>query len=368
MKRIMSLLLAVLFAFGVWMGTASASDAREQSADLTLNEAVAMALSHSKAVKKAGLDIDRADEEREEAEKLVDFIPTGVGLYAPGVREAYTNMLTKELQWQMSKRSLTAAEDKVALDACVKYWAVQSAQKAVTAQEAALEKARADLRKVEAGYALGMVNRETLLGAQALFEQAKGALEAARLELTNAYESLNQAIGLYRYDRPVLVDELIYTPLEISDLDSAVQRTIAQNPQVWQAEQLVVIRDRVRYIQDNWDIADIDLQKSELDAADLKESMKLLARNLYYVTRKLEESYPAALNGVESAQEALRVAELKYEVGLVTKGDVAAAKAQLEQARTRLHELTAQHAQFKLAFEKPWAYIGGTSAGAPNAH
>lgn len=363
MKRIISLLLVVLFTLGVWTGTGLASDVRDKPVTLTLNEAISMALSHSKAIKKAGLNVDRAEEDRQDAKKIVSFIPTGVGPYLPEVEAAYTNLLTKELQWQMSKRSLTAAEDTVVLDTCRKYWAVQAAQRAVDAQKAALEQARGDLHAAEASYAVGMLSEEGLLGGRAAFEHAKGALEAAQYDLELAYIAFNDEVGLGREERPVLAEEVVYVPLDVADLQNAVQRTVEQNPHIWQREQLIVIADKVRYLQDNWNIADIDMQLAELDAADLKDAMQILGRTIYYSARKAEESYPAAREVLEVAKESLRVAELKHEVGLITRTEVAKAEAQVAEAEKNLYNLITQQAYLKLACEKPWAYNPGPASG-----
>lgn len=358
MKRLLGIIFMTILMLGIWTGPTFANDEQQaESIELTLNDAIFRALTHSKEVKKANLDIERAKEAREDAKDIVDFIPTGVGPYVPEVREAYTNLLIKDLEWQMSKRSLTAAEDAVALNTCQKYWAVQQAQRYLKAKELAFEQARADLRKAKASFEVGLINEEALLGAQTLFKKAKGELEAARNELAKAYAEFNDLVGLKSDECPVLTEEATFSPLEVTDLQSAVQRTIEQNPQVWQAEHLIMIKDKVRYLQDNWSIADIDMKKAELDVGSLKDNLRLLGRTLYYAARSAEESYSALVTGVELARESLRVTKLKYEVGMATEADVIKAEKELAEKEKSLYDVITQHAYLKLAFQKPWAYL-----------
>lgn len=361
-RKLLNVLLITLIILGLGTGTALASNQQQEGPlQLTLNEAIARALACSEAVEKAELDIDRAEKEHVDAEKMVEFIPSGIGPYTPEVEAAYTNLITTDLKWRMAKRALSAAEDKVVLDTCNKYWAVQRAQKNVAVKQAALEKARADWLKAKLSFEIGIINQEALLGAQTRYEAAKGALQSAKNDLAKAYVAFNNLIGIQAERRPVLSERVSFSPLEVNDVHNAVQRIIDRDPQIWQAERRVSILKKVRYLYDNWDVADIDMQKAALDVESLEESMYLLGRSLYYAIRNVEASYPAAEQAVRMAEESYRVAQLKYEVGLATKTDVADAKAKLLDAQKSLYDLITQHAYLKLAFQKPWAYAGGGS-------
>ncbi|MBC7347105.1 MAG: TolC family protein, partial [Clostridia bacterium] len=64
---------------------------------------------------------------------------------------------------------------------------------------------------------------------------------------------------------------------------------------------------------------------------------------------------------VAQAEEALRLARLRYEVGMATRLEVQAAELMLAQAEAAAASVLRQHAYYKLAFQKPWAVAGSTA-------
>jgi len=175
--RFISLILAVFFAAGALVpGAAAKEPARPQ---VSLNEAVALALAHSEAVKKAAKEIDRTETLREEAASQLDYTP----IEFPGdprIEIAWSKLLASDLTWRMSKKTLTAQEDAVALDACKKYWDVLKAQERVEAAEAALKSAERQLQNARVGYRVGMVTQQALVAAEVQLGGARASLAGAQ--------------------------------------------------------------------------------------------------------------------------------------------------------------------------------------------
>jgi outer membrane protein TolC len=336
--------------------------------ELTLNQAIAMALEHSEAVKKAEKEIDRTYELREESADQLDYVPTA----PPGnkyVEMAWANLLAADLTWRMSKKSLTAEQDEVALDACKKYWDVLKAQEKVRAAEEGLKKADWELRRARANFQVGMIPQAALVAAEAQLAGAKATVEAAKNDLDNAYASFNQLVGLWPQDRPVLVDGVNFNPLQVSDVETEVGRIVDESPTVWLAKENVTLK---KYLEDfmfytgeyrPYQARKIEVEQAELDAASAKKMLEEVTRSLYYKAKSLEESYQALQEGVKTAEENLRVTKVKYDVGMATRAEVAAAEAALAEAKQKVLEIACQHAYLKLAFEKPWAYISLAVAG-----
>jgi outer membrane protein TolC len=336
--------------------------------ELTLNQAVALALAHSEAVKKAEKEIDRTYEWREERADQLDYVPTAPP-GNPKVEIAWSNLLAADLTWRMSKKSLTAEQDKVALDACKKYWDVLKAQEKVRAAEEGLKKADWELRRARANFQVGMIPQADLVAAEAGLARAKAALEAAKNDLDNAYASFNRLVGLWPQDRPVLVDGVNFAPLEVPDVNVEVGRIVAESPTVWLANEKVTLQ---KYYEDMmfytgeyrpYQVRKIEVEQAELEAASTRKMMEEITRSLYYNAKSLEESYQALQEGVKTAEENLRVTKVKYDVGMATRAEVAAAEAALAEAKQKALETACQHAYLKLAFEKPWAHISLAVAG-----
>jgi len=131
-RKLVSVAAAVVLFLGV---LAPAAWAKEPATpELSLERAIELALAHSESVKRAEKEIDRTEEWREYRAEELDYIPIG----APGsaaVEVPWSQLLLADLEWRMSKKSLAAEKDKVALDTCKKYWDVLQAQEKVKASQ-----------------------------------------------------------------------------------------------------------------------------------------------------------------------------------------------------------------------------------------
>lgn len=365
-KQFVALAVAICFTF---LFAVPPVMAREPAAlEISLNEAIAMALERSESVKKAEKEIERTEALREEAADQLEYTPV-MPAGNPAVEAAWANLLAADLTWRSSKKSLTAEQDAVALDTCKKYWDVLNAQKKVEAAEDALKSAEAELQKVRAYYRVGMVPFSALARAEAQYSAALAGLESARNELNSAYVAFNKLVGLWPEDRPVLTTPVEFVPLEVADLDHEVARVLENCPQVWLEEQKVKLKE---YSQDimfytgimtgtfsykPYEARKIEVEQAELDAASTKKLFEEITRKLYYRVKSLEEAYESALEEVRYAEENLRVQQKKFEVGMATRADIAAAEKQLSEAEKKAFEIACQHAYMKLAFEKPWAHL-----------
>ena len=363
------LCFSLLFPVG---GQAVAGE-QEDGISLTLNEAISRALAVSEELEKSELEIDRTKELREEANNELDYTPTfQSGVYVPTVEIAWNNLLMADLTWRMSKKSLTATQDGVALKTCKEYWDVQVAEEDLQVKKKALKKAKVDLRNARASFDVGIVSREAVFGVEALLKQAESAFVEAENNLEDAYVSFNQLVDLKPGDRPELKENAEFYPLDIDNLDVEVQRVLERSPSVWLAEKKV---DLSKYTQDltmasgkyrPYEVRKIEVEQSELEAKSTKDSIKLLTRTLYYTVDDLEEAITAAEQGIKTSQEKLRNIQLKYDLGMTTRADVIEAEVDMAEAEKGLYKLITNHAYMKLAFKKPWAYIGSAGQETPS--
>lgn len=105
----------------------------------------------------------------------------------------------------------------------------------------------------------------------------------------------------------------------------------------------------------------IEKQQAQLDASEAKEVTAKLVRTLYANVIGLEEAYNQTIAQQKSAQEILRLANVRYENGMATKLEVLTAEVAVTQAETEARGILQQHAYLKLAFQKPWAMVSGAA-------
>ncbi|MGQ9825695.1 MAG: TolC family protein [Desulfotomaculales bacterium] len=342
--------------------------------ELTLQQAVEMALANSKSVKRAEYDVDRSYEVRQKAADNVKWFPAGPisGENAAKAAAAFTGLVQADIGWQSAKKSYEAEKDATAMSVQKAYYEVLKAQEKVRSAELAAKNAEWQYRVLKAKFAAGMAAQTNLVAGEAGLAAAKGALEAAKKALDDTYQQFNLLVGLWPEDRPVLVDRPGFEPLKVDNLDAAVERAVEESPSVWLAKQnidyyklrLDLYPFNSSSATDPYKAWEIDVSKKELEAASAEEQFRRLVRSIYYAARQVEDSYAAQEQLVATAKENLRVTEVKYQVGMATRAEVADAQAKLADAERSLLEMACQHEILRLAFAKPWAYAGtGSSSG-----
>jgi len=364
LSQIFSTLLCVSLFAGVMMPLpAAAIEPEPVRPEISLNDAISRALSNSKEVLKAQKEIERTEALKEQADAQLDYIPT----YAPGtalVEVPWANMMAADLTWQMSRKSADATVDATALSTCKKYWDVIRALEKVEVARLGVKSANQQRAIAMLSQSVGIISPINSEQVNLKLIEAEANLANAENELENAYAVFNQAIGLNPWDRPILTDdEIVFTPLEIENLQTEISRVKATSPSLWLAQEKVTMQ---KYLKDMmfytgeyspYKARKIELEQAELDAMSAEQMYETIVRSLYYTILSLEESAQIAGEAVKLAEESLRLAKLRYDLGMAIRADVTAAEQELAQARSNYNELVVQHTYMKLAFEKPWAHL-----------
>lgn len=367
-QKLTSSIILVVFTLLTLALPVGAADSPEPAAPektpevtLTLNQAIALAIDNSDAIKKAGKEIDRTRELRDYANDQLNYIPKNP--VEPQIQIPYASMLSADLTWQMSKKSYTSEEDSVALDTCKKYWDLLQAQEKLRNEELGLSKAQQLLANAQVSHRVGVVANPDLVAAEVMYSGSRASVETARNDLDKAFDVFNLQIGVGPQERPVLTEPAVYEPLEIQDLEREVSRVLETSPKLWLAKEMVsmqdVLADMALYTgaYTPYKARRIAVEQAELDYTNAKDLFKEITRSLYYAVIDLEEAYNATGESLRLAEENLRVKKLKFEVGMATKSEVTAAEFDVASAKKKQNDLAYQHAYMKLAFEKPWAYV-----------
>lgn len=333
-----------------------------ENPELTLQQAVEMAVSNSKSVKSAQYDIDRTAELREKASDKVQFTPIDETTTAG--EAAFTNLQQADRNWQMSRRTYEAEQDSVVMRAYKAYNGLLQAMENVRMAEIQLKDNNNQHNIALAKSRVGMINKAELIQSEAVVQTAKADLEAARKALDASYEEFNLLVGLRPENKPVLVGAPVFEELQVSNLDYEAQKALEKSPTAWLAQKNVDLA-QIAYNIWNYDatagsikVTKIDLDKAKLSAQDTNEQVKNLVRSLYYSIKQLEEQHASAQESIKVAEESLRVTKVKYEVGMATATDVTTAEITLEKAKKQVFDILCQHEILIYAFQKPWAYAG----------
>jgi outer membrane protein TolC len=360
--------LIFIFCGFLFLSLLSAAWAGEQQSNvrqITLEQAVNMAIDNSSTLKTDSLAIDQAKYDRDAAALAVTFTPTGQ--VTPSAEISFSKLLQADMAWQMAKKNYDADKDTVVMKVYQAYGNVLQALAAVEAAQQAVKSADLQHRFALVGYRVGTLSKSQLIQADASTKGSEAQLAVAEKSLADAYQKFNQLIGLGPDERPVLIDQPAYLPLVVDNLDAEVSRAVDASPYVWLTQRKVdlakITLDIYSYGPSEphtYKATELGVPIAEENSANARDQMAQLVRTLYYGIRQLEENYEGLQQKVAIDEENLRVAKVKYQVGMATIADVTAAQATLAKDRQDLVNLLCQHQTMVQGFKTPWAYAGAS--------
>ncbi len=338
-----------------------------QQLSLTMDQAVDLSIKNSKTIRQAEYNVERSEEVRKSLAEKVTFIPLEAS--SPEADQLFTSLVAADIGMQMAKKNKNMEEDKLIATVKKDYMALLEALSSKEYAEKSLKNAQLTAKISRVSYEYGLVSKSQLRMSDSAYKVAEGTLKTADVKLEKAYITFNQTTGLGANQRPILIDQPEYLPLDVDDIEFAIVRILDGSPAIWLAEQNAQLAD-VKLMLYNWSdptrepykAKEIDVEKAELSAVEVKEQLRGSLRGMYYTLRQLEEGYTLAEERLSISQEDFRVKELMYELGLVSKADYLKAELELAKAENELKNLIYQHETLKLYFEKPWAYVPDTTS------
>jgi len=357
----------LLFVLLVLFTVVPSSQAKEYTAELTMEQAYQMALANSKDIKQINYQIARAQEVRDSIAGKAQSIASGAASPAPAL---ISGLVAADIGLGMTNKQKKIMEDQIKFNVMNKYMAVVTAKQNMDYAEKNMEFVNLQRYISSLSHEIGTVSDYEWNKAQNGYEAAKIGVENANVELEKAYLELNALIGLQPKDRPVLIDKPVFQAVtEDIDADHTISRIVSEDPTVWLKEQNVDLSEVQLTLynwsdptREPWTAKQIDVDLAKLSAVQLREQ---LTDSLYSTLKSLEQleySYSMKQREVISAQDEYKVQQLKYELGMISKLEFQQAQLTLERVQNELNNLTWQHELLKYSFYNPWtAYTASMS-------
>ncbi len=356
----LSIILSIVFMLG-YADVALADE--NQVTTLSLDEAVELALQNSKALQQAENNIDKAKIERDDAWDTYNavlfstHIP-GTDMYVslPTGADPQGLVFKTDLAWKTAQKDCDTLKEQIMADVHKSYFNILQLQAQLEAVKQSLASKERDWQDTKARWRAGMDVIFNVNQKRAAIVAEKANQVKVEDALQKGYADLAQLVGLPEGSSPELSLDVAFQPVKVDNLDQAIDQIIDSSPDIWKAEQAVELQEDTYAMLNSADVDRYNLRNARISADMAKDGLRKGLLGAYYSILDLESAYEAAREGVEIAQEALRIAHLKYEVGMATKGEVLAAEAALTGAKQQLLGLTIQHELAVKAFWQPWAW------------
>lgn len=361
----LALLLATLLAFPAYAGEGGEPDA------LTLEEAIKQALINSKDLELAKNNVDLAKTKKDEtwdmynAVLIKTHIP-GTDMYVsvPTGQDPTGAVFKTDYDWRVAQKDYETKVASVVASVYQKYSAALLAGKQVEVARLNVALRERELYEAEARLRVGAESNFSVVQKRSALASARAELRRAEEQLSKAYGELVEFLGLPKGSRPVLITQVSFNPMVVEDLDQEIENIIESSPQLWKAQETVKLQKNIYGMVNSYDVDRINLKNAQLGVDITRDQLYLALVGAYVNVKSLEEDYGKAQESLGTAREFLRIALLRYDLGMATRAEVMSAQAAVAAAEAQLANLAWQHARAVRAFYEPWAWSGSGAAAA----
>jgi len=401
LKKVLAAVLVSLLALG---GSAAAPvRAGDGVKDLSLSEAVEMALAASPqtelnriALERAKLNKDQAKDQKKAIEGMEDLasfdnqqlkymfpemtdaeiaqMRAGAGSYEAALGKT-VGLTAAEIGYNMQVRLAELQENGIKMEAEKAYYDLQQALDDLKLKQEALDRAARQFELAEASLKAGFIAPADRQGARLAANQAQMAYNSARRQAELKRIELNQIVGLPLDQELNLTTTVKFEPSAI-DLTAELEEAYANDLQYVGALQQEFLTNLAfeeaksfytpnvtAYKKARW-----DYEEAVANREKAKNQLEINVRTAYNNLMEIEANYSLLQETVELYQEQVRVAELKFKTGMITQTQLRQVTAELENYQTQLNTVTHLHnlllAQFRYNIYSASAPAGGSMPGA----
>lgn len=360
-KKATFVLAAVLSLSMVFGGFGFAQDGVNPIRELSMEKSIELALENNSEIKQAKLDVEKAEIG---VTKTKDFaedknIPTmSKNSISEGMLKKY-NPRQAEGTLTINKKKEEFTEKKVKLAVEKAYYDVLKASQLLNVKKLALQRAQEQVRLVQANFKAGKAAKVDVTSMETNAAIAVADVSVYETGYKVAVMNFNKVIGL-DIETPVkLTAKLKYVPLAKIDLEKSVQDALENSVELVAQREQKAIADVLLQLQDSYYSASgysyqeqaVDNKKAALNIKDKEIEIRIAVKQAYLNLRSAEDRIKFLGKALDKQKEAVRIATLKYKVGLATNADILDANVALDDSEEKytgaIYDFNLAKAQFE---------------------
>lgn len=331
------------------------------AADIAIEDlSIDMALEQVKAgnpdLEKAALALDQAQENRDDAAKAVDWIPTG-GMVSPSYQTVVNAYQQTEISLALAKQGKDTAADSLAAATISTYIAVYEAANSLELAKLNLSDSKKQYAIRNLSYELGMISDMDYQSIQNNLKQLEQSCTIASNQYQGAVAALRALLNKDDKWVPRLTSRPVLTQYPRKSLETELSRAVEQSSTVKQKKALLDIEESKK----SWVLTNMSstekanaLRTAEINYEETVKDARSSVESDYYAIDTAELQIASAQLALETAQKNRENAELKYKLGLLpavsaTEGLNTYILAE-KKAQINLANLQASLAQSKASF------------------
>ncbi len=360
---VMSLCMVLLFPSFAYAGEKAVHT-------ITLEDTLQIAYSNNPDLRKADLEVEKAQILRDDTREMIDWIPTG-GLIYPETQQVFNAYQQAEIGLTTAKKAQASEKDRITQEVITAYTKVLKDFNTMESTRLTLEDLEHQKRIAGMSMGLGLISEMDYQQLESGIKQAEAGYKAAQAAYEGSMASLRYLLGQNASWNPVLSSRAILDTYSRNELSVELSRGTSESILVWTQKALLDIEESKKtWVLPNTssDMKKVDLHMAEINYEQAKRDVKATIEGLYHGIDAIEGQIQAAESALATAQKELEIAQLKYDIGAIPRysmtgtDSLSAAEVAAETARMDLENLKADLAQMKAQF----AYLTGQEPYDPN--
>lgn len=338
-------------------------DFQDKGISLSLDKAIEQMIEDSPTIKEAKLDLEQAqvdyDQYRSSLKKVKKAVNTNKTDSLEYLESVKLLELSGEYSLENSKRNYDATVEKLKAEVEEAYYGLLQAQQLEEINKTNLDIAKDLYEKTNKKFELGLIAKQEVINSELSLIKAENEYKSAQNAVKNAKMFLNMTLGYDVMTELKLEDELAYKEFEFESIADAISKALLNRNEIKAAEfnyelsqvNFAITTAQYPEITYKYKEEKVKLEKVEKALNDAKKNIEMEVRSNYLNAMQKQEEIKAGEKSVELAEEALRLSQLSYDVGMSVLTDVQKAQAAVLQAKLGLSKSILDYNLEVLKFE-----------------
>lgn len=373
-KNVSSIILVLILCFtvvGITLAenmVVDSMDFQGEGVELTLNEALDVVLKNNVTIKNQEIALEKAKLENKISERNIKKMKKGVNApeisgapMSKSVNQIDTEILelTSDFSFANAERNYQATLEKIKSDLEGSYFGLIQAQEVQEINRLNLDLAKDLHEKTQKKYDLGLIAKQEVINSELNLVKAENEYSASEDTVKKAKMALNMQLGNDLMTKLKVKDKLVNREYEIESIADAIGKAFLNRNEIkasefnYELQKLNTDIEEKRYgkITDTYKQLELALEETMRSLEDTKKMIEMEVRSNYLDVMQKKAGIKSAEKSVELSEEALRLTQLSYDVGMSVLTDVQSTQTTLMQAKLGLSKAILDYNLAILNFE-----------------
>lgn len=329
---------------------------------LSLAEALDIAYKCNPGLRKAELELDRAEILRDQAATAVTFLETGDMIVAPGGRMIVSSYEQANVNYKTKKKVADTEQLKMEKDVVSAYAATVKNYNLAQLTRLMLKDFEEQNQVNMVATVHGVISNLDLRSSKRALQQLQESLKASEYAYEMSLANLRNLLNQNESWKPVLTSRPVLGGYERHELWLELSRASDESILQLQAKTMLEMEQIKKYwtvgggLDDQY-LDQINLNLRELDYEQARRDTRGTIEQLYQAIDILQQQIVITENTLEQKEEDVQMARLRFDIGMIPyrslrpdEPSLSKAELALQKSRLELENLRADLADKKAAF------------------